>query len=102
MSPTRDVAIEIIGARPGEKLREELFNVDERSEPTRASRIVRAVRERPLDPDWVERTVTDLERLSPPATRPGSRSASWSWWQRTDAAAAGSLSESWHGQRSWT
>ena len=42
---------------------EELFNVDERSEPTEASRIVRAVRERPLDPDWVERTVTDLERL---------------------------------------
>jgi len=24
---------------------------------------VRAVRETPLDPDWVERTVTDLERL---------------------------------------
>jgi hypothetical protein len=24
---------------------------------------VRAVREKPLDPDWVERTVADLERL---------------------------------------
>jgi FlaA1/EpsC-like NDP-sugar epimerase len=61
--PERDVAIEIIGPRPGEKLHEELFNVDESSEPTEASRIVRAVREGPLDPDWVERTVTDLERL---------------------------------------
>jgi FlaA1/EpsC-like NDP-sugar epimerase len=61
--PDRDVAIEIIGRRPGEKLHEELLNVDERSEPTEASRIVRAVRERPLDPGWVERTVTDLEQL---------------------------------------
>ncbi|MGH2961711.1 MAG: polysaccharide biosynthesis protein, partial [Solirubrobacterales bacterium] len=61
--PDQDVAIEIIGPRPGEKLNEELFNVDERSEPTEASRIVRAIRERRLDPEWVERTVTDLERL---------------------------------------
>jgi FlaA1/EpsC-like NDP-sugar epimerase len=61
--PEEDVAIEITGPRPGEKIHEELFNVDERSEPTEASRIVRAVREKPLSPDWVERTVTDLERL---------------------------------------
>jgi FlaA1/EpsC-like NDP-sugar epimerase len=61
--PENDVAIEIIGPRPGEKLHEELFNVDERSEPTEASRIVRALREGPLEPEWVERTVTDLEQL---------------------------------------
>jgi FlaA1/EpsC-like NDP-sugar epimerase len=61
--PDRDIAIEIIGQRPGEKLHEELFNVDERSEPTQASRIVRAVRHRPLDPVWVEQTVEQLERL---------------------------------------
>jgi FlaA1/EpsC-like NDP-sugar epimerase len=61
--PENDVAIEIIGPRPGEKIHEELFNVDERSEPTEASRIVRAVREGPLEPEWVERTVTDLEQL---------------------------------------
>ena len=61
--PERDVAIEIIGPRPGEKLHEELFNVDERAEPTQASRIVRAVRDRPLDPGWVERTVERLEQL---------------------------------------
>jgi len=61
--PDQDVAIEIIGPRPGEKIHEELFNIDERSEPTEASRIVRAVREGPLEPEWVERTVGDLERL---------------------------------------
>ena len=61
--PEGDIAIEITGRRPGEKLSEELFNVDERSEPTRASRIVRAVRDRPLDSDWVETTVAELERL---------------------------------------
>src|SRR5919106_595051 len=47
--PDRDVAIEIIGPRPGEKLHEALFNADESSEPTEASRIVRAVRAAPLD-----------------------------------------------------
>jgi FlaA1/EpsC-like NDP-sugar epimerase len=61
--PERDIAIEIIGPRPGEKLNEELFNVDERSEPTHASRIVRAVRARQLDPLWVEHTVERLEQL---------------------------------------
>jgi FlaA1/EpsC-like NDP-sugar epimerase len=63
VEPDRDVAIEIIGVRPGEKLHEELFNEDERSQPTAASRIVRVVRDSALDPDWVERTVVDLESL---------------------------------------
>jgi FlaA1/EpsC-like NDP-sugar epimerase len=61
--PDQDVAIEIVGPRPGEKIHEELFNVDERSVPTEASRIVRAMRDRPLDPDWVEATVERLEQL---------------------------------------
>jgi FlaA1/EpsC-like NDP-sugar epimerase len=61
--PEQDIAIEIIGPRPGEKLHEELFNIDERSEPTTASRIVRAVRVKPLDPDWVEGAIERLERL---------------------------------------
>jgi FlaA1/EpsC-like NDP-sugar epimerase len=59
--PDADVAIEIIGPRPGEKIHEELFNPDERAQPTSADRIVRAVRPLPLDPDWVERTVEWLE-----------------------------------------
>jgi FlaA1/EpsC-like NDP-sugar epimerase len=58
--PDVDIAIEIIGIRPGEKLHEELFNPDERPQPTAADRIVRAVRSTPLDPDWVEETVTRL------------------------------------------
>jgi FlaA1/EpsC-like NDP-sugar epimerase len=58
-----DIAIEFIGPRPGEKIHEELFNIDERAQPTSAERIVRAVRSRPLDPDWVERSVEHLESL---------------------------------------
>jgi FlaA1/EpsC-like NDP-sugar epimerase len=61
--PDRDIAVEFTGPRPGEKIAEELFNVDERAQPTAADRIVRAVRERPLDPDWVQTTVERLERL---------------------------------------
>jgi FlaA1/EpsC-like NDP-sugar epimerase len=61
--PDQDIPIEIVGPRPGEKLHEELFNVDEQAIPTAASRIVRAVRAQPLDPDWVESTVERLEQL---------------------------------------
>jgi FlaA1/EpsC-like NDP-sugar epimerase len=61
--PDRDIAIEFIGPRAGEKLREELFNGDERAQPTSADRIVRAVRTRPLDPDWVVRSVERLEAM---------------------------------------
>ena len=61
--PDGDIAIEIVGVRPGEKIHEELFNADERSQPTAAERIVRAVRADPLDPGWVEGTVARLESL---------------------------------------
>ncbi|HEX2129736.1 MAG TPA: nucleoside-diphosphate sugar epimerase/dehydratase [Solirubrobacterales bacterium] len=61
--PESDIAIEIVGPRPGEKLHEELFNAEERAQPTSAERIVRAVRGAPLDPDWVERTVESLEEM---------------------------------------
>jgi len=61
--PEVDVAIEFVGPRPGEKIQEELFNSDERAQPTSANRIVRAVRTRPLDPAWVERSVQRLEAL---------------------------------------
>jgi FlaA1/EpsC-like NDP-sugar epimerase len=61
--PEAEIAIEIIGVRPGEKIHEELLNRDEHSQPTSAERIMRAVRSRPLDPDWVEGTVQRLESL---------------------------------------
>jgi FlaA1/EpsC-like NDP-sugar epimerase len=60
--PERDVKIETIGPRPGEKLREELFNRSERPASTGAERILKA--ERPaLDPDWVESVFEQVERL---------------------------------------
>jgi FlaA1/EpsC-like NDP-sugar epimerase len=61
--PELDVAIDFVGPRPGEKIHEELFNRDERAQPTTADRIVRAVRTRPLDPGWVESSVERLEAL---------------------------------------
>jgi FlaA1/EpsC-like NDP-sugar epimerase len=61
--PDTDIAIEVVGIRPGEKIHEELFNSDESSQPTSADRIVRVVRASPLDPDWVEETVARLESL---------------------------------------
>jgi FlaA1/EpsC-like NDP-sugar epimerase len=61
--PDTDIPIEIIGIRPGEKIHEELFNSDERPQATTADRIVRAVRDKPLDPAWVEDTVDRLAAL---------------------------------------
>jgi FlaA1/EpsC-like NDP-sugar epimerase len=61
--PEVDIAIEFVGARPGEKVHEELFNSDERPQPTASDRIVRAVREAPLDPEWVNGTLTRVETL---------------------------------------
>jgi FlaA1/EpsC-like NDP-sugar epimerase len=53
LEPGRDIAIEIIGRRHGEKLHEQLFNAYERSEPTPARKIMRAGRPG-IDPAWVE------------------------------------------------
>jgi FlaA1/EpsC-like NDP-sugar epimerase len=53
--PGRDIAVEIIGARPGEKLSEELFNDYEQPEQTPAQKILRA-RRAAADPAWVEET----------------------------------------------
>jgi FlaA1/EpsC-like NDP-sugar epimerase len=61
--PEVDVAIQFVGPRAGEKIHEELFNVDEDAQATIADRIVRAVRTRPLDPAWVEHSVERLEAL---------------------------------------
>jgi FlaA1/EpsC-like NDP-sugar epimerase len=60
--PERDIAIEIVGARPGEKLHEELFNPYEHPQPTPAQKILRAHRD-PVDPAWVERTFSELNLL---------------------------------------
>jgi FlaA1/EpsC-like NDP-sugar epimerase len=61
--PETDVAIEFTQPRPGEKLNEELFGSGETVQPTAAKRISRAVRETPLDPEWVESTLNSLEHI---------------------------------------
>jgi FlaA1/EpsC-like NDP-sugar epimerase len=61
--PESDIAVEFTQPRPGEKLHEELFGRGESVQPTAAKRIRRAVRESPLDPDWVDNTLNSLEDL---------------------------------------
>jgi FlaA1/EpsC-like NDP-sugar epimerase len=61
--PETDIAIEFTKPRPGEKLHEELFGLAESGQPTAARRIQRAVREAPLDPEWIESTLNSLEHL---------------------------------------
>jgi FlaA1/EpsC-like NDP-sugar epimerase len=53
LNPDEDIAVEIVGRRPGEKLHEELFNPYERPQPTPAEKILLAQRD-PLDPGTVE------------------------------------------------
>jgi FlaA1/EpsC-like NDP-sugar epimerase len=60
--PDVDIAIEVVGRRPGEKLHEELFNPGERPQPTPAEKIVAVARE-PLDPEWVETAFARIEEL---------------------------------------
>ncbi len=62
LSADRDIAIEITGRRPGEKLHEALFNPYERPRPTQAERIVRAHRD-PLDPEQVEAMFDEIALL---------------------------------------
>jgi FlaA1/EpsC-like NDP-sugar epimerase len=62
LEPGRDIAIEIIGPRAGEKLHEQLFNAYERAEQTPAQKIMRAVRT-PVDPSWVEHVFDKVELL---------------------------------------
>src|SRR5919201_1120315 len=60
--PDRDIAIEIVGRRPGEKLHEDLFNPYERPQPTPAEKIMLAERD-PLDPSEVEAMFDEIALL---------------------------------------
>jgi FlaA1/EpsC-like NDP-sugar epimerase len=62
LEPDKDIAIEIVGPRPGEKLHEELFNPYERPEPTPAAKILRAERAA-VDPTWVQETFDEISLL---------------------------------------
>jgi FlaA1/EpsC-like NDP-sugar epimerase len=62
LEPDRDIAIDVIGSRPGEKLGEELFNPFERPQLTAAEKIWLAERD-PLDADRVEQLLDDISLL---------------------------------------
>ena len=62
LDPDRDIDVEIVGARPGEKLHEELFNSYERSRPTDAEKILLAERE-PLPVEAVESMFDEIRLL---------------------------------------
>jgi FlaA1/EpsC-like NDP-sugar epimerase len=62
LDPDRDVDIEIIGRRPGEKLHEELFNSYERAQPTDAEKILLAERH-PLAVEAVESMFAEIGLL---------------------------------------
>jgi FlaA1/EpsC-like NDP-sugar epimerase len=60
--PERDIDIEITGARPGEKLHEELWGEGETAVPTSHPKIMR-VSGPIVDAQWLEEELTELERL---------------------------------------
>jgi FlaA1/EpsC-like NDP-sugar epimerase len=62
LDPDRDIDIEIVGRRPGEKLHEELFNTYERRRATAAEKILLAERE-PLGMDEVESMFAEIGLL---------------------------------------
>jgi FlaA1/EpsC-like NDP-sugar epimerase len=60
--PGRDIAVDFVGVRPGEKLHEELWGDGEVVSPTSHPKI-RCVTRTPLDPAWLEEQLAELERL---------------------------------------
>jgi FlaA1/EpsC-like NDP-sugar epimerase len=62
LDPERDIEIEIVGRRPGEKLQEELFNSYERPRATSAEKILLAERE-PLGGGQVEEMFAEIGLL---------------------------------------
>jgi FlaA1/EpsC-like NDP-sugar epimerase len=62
LDPDRDIEVEIVGRRPGEKLHEELFNGYERARPTNADKIMLAERE-PLGAEAVESMFAEIGLL---------------------------------------
>src|SRR3954452_13461030 len=62
LRPDEDIAIEVVGRRPGEKLDEELFNPYERPQATEAEKIFQAHRD-PLDANTVDRVFYEIGLL---------------------------------------
>jgi FlaA1/EpsC-like NDP-sugar epimerase len=62
LDPDRDIEIELVGRRPGEKLHEELFNPYERPRPTATDKILLAERD-PLAPGVAEEMFAEINLL---------------------------------------
>jgi FlaA1/EpsC-like NDP-sugar epimerase len=62
LDPDRDIEVEIVGRRAGEKLHEELFNPYERARPTATEKILLAERA-PLAPEVVEEAFAEINLL---------------------------------------
>jgi FlaA1/EpsC-like NDP-sugar epimerase len=62
LDPDRDIEVEVVGRRPGEKLHEELFNSYEHARPTSAEKILLADR-RPLGAKAVESMFAEIGLL---------------------------------------
>jgi FlaA1/EpsC-like NDP-sugar epimerase len=60
--PERDIDVQVVGARPGEKLHEELWGEGETVVPTSHAKIMR-VSGPIVDAEWLEEELADLERL---------------------------------------
>ena len=60
--PGKDIAIEFVGPRPGEKLHEELWSRD-RDGLTLVAQAIMLVTRPPIDPDWLEVELDELARL---------------------------------------
>jgi FlaA1/EpsC-like NDP-sugar epimerase len=60
--PGRDIELDFVGVRPGEKLHEELWAAGETPVPTQHPKILRCSGQ-PVDPLWLEEGLTELERL---------------------------------------
>src|SRR5256886_3119265 len=60
--PEQDIAIEFVGAKPGEKLHEVLWNEGETVGPTSHAQILRAARA-PIDPEWLEDELGELDQM---------------------------------------
>ncbi|MFY9580309.1 MAG: nucleoside-diphosphate sugar epimerase/dehydratase [Gaiellaceae bacterium] len=60
--PEQDIAIEFVGAKPGEKLHEVLWNEGETVGPTSHAKILRAARA-PIDPGWLEDELAELDQM---------------------------------------
>jgi len=61
--PDRDIPLEFIGVRAGEKLHEELWGAGEQAVPTQHAKILRAATQ-PVDAGWLEDELAELERLA--------------------------------------